>query len=79
MRWLHYSCAQAHSCAMGEQLQPPVCQHWLRTGKCMYGDSCFYEHPTEVLQRPQVIAYQCANTRKHVCSVLGLLVACGAT
>lgn len=43
--WVHLRCAAA---ALGEPLVPPPCKHYLRSGFCAFGDSCFFAHPPEI-------------------------------
>ncbi|CAJ1414690.1 unnamed protein product [Effrenium voratum] len=40
--WLHLACAQR----LGPPPVPP-CKHFLRSGSCHYGSSCFFAHPEE--------------------------------
>ena len=40
--WLHLACAER----LGSPPVPP-CKHFLRSGLCQYGGSCFFAHPEE--------------------------------
>lgn len=60
MQWLHIACAHQHYAQASLPFEPPVCQHWLRKGQCMYGAQCFYRHPADIHKEPTVQAVQCA-------------------
>ena len=51
--WLHLACAER----LGSPPVPP-CKHFLRSGLCQYGGSCFFAHPEEAgklaLERQQL-------------------------
>jgi len=55
LAWLHYACASK----LGGGTPPPVpeCKHLARSGKCQYGDSCFFVH------RPGVAAAAAERVR----------------
>ena len=49
--WAHYECAKRVICGNGASVakQPSaekrkVCKHWLKKGKCAFGDGCFFAH-----------------------------------
>jgi Zinc finger C-x8-C-x5-C-x3-H type (and similar) len=67
LQWMHFICAEHEAAGDRAPLRPPICQHWLRSGSCMYGSECFYLHPDYVLQQLDVQQCQCARPLVALC------------
>eukprot|EP00658_Telonema_sp_P-2_P004057 TRINITY_DN11519_c0_g1_i2.p1 TRINITY_DN11519_c0_g1~~TRINITY_DN11519_c0_g1_i2.p1 ORF type:complete len:193 (-),score=17.52 TRINITY_DN11519_c0_g1_i2:110-688(-) len=50
--WAHQTCALKYVRASSERDHESrrVCKHWARSGKCAYGDLCFFGHPEHALE-----------------------------
>jgi hypothetical protein len=43
--WLHVECAKQVFQYLERPVEPPICRHWLRLGRCPFGSDCFFLHP----------------------------------
>ncbi|KAI3972298.1 hypothetical protein MKW92_010159, partial [Papaver armeniacum] len=50
----------------GEGFGKGVCNHFIRTGFCQYGDSCKYFHPKPNLQNPSIPGAMVTNFAEAV-------------
>lgn len=70
MRWLHLACAEEHYAAAGCVMVPPPCRHWVQSGRCMYGDACFYAHPADGEFTAAQAAARCVRRPTYSCLAL---------
>jgi hypothetical protein len=60
-QWSHVQCAWDKG---GGGLVPPICKHWKRKGKCLFEQTCFFDHPQSCLEELELARQQQPKNRR---------------